>query len=109
MSEAIDIQFHKALQYAIADICDESRRNNLTLADTVELAIMRGMKWQKEIDEIIKGEEPKEDKEWMYMQREANILGADYFAYQGYHPDKEPPLDKDGYPYYGITKNIPEE
>lgn len=107
MSEAIDVQFQKTLQYAIADICDESRRKNLTLVDTVELAIIRGMKWQKEIDELTK-EEPKEDKSWMYMQREANILGADYFSYQGYHSAKEPPLDEDGLPYYGITKNIPE-
>ena len=88
MSEVIDIQFHKALQYAIADICDESRRNNLTLADTVELAIMRGMNWQKTIDGVPK-EEPKEDKEWMYAQRNNNELGADYFAYQGYHPRNE--------------------
>lgn len=102
MSEAIDVQFLKALEHAIADICDESRRKNLTLADTVELAIMRGMKWQKEIDAANK-EEPEENKEWMYMQRNCNELGADYFAYQGYHPPKEPPLDEQGYPYYGIT------
>ena len=88
MSEAIDVQFQKALQYAIVDVCDESRRKNLTLADTVELAIMRGMKWQKNIDEINK-EKPEEDKSWMYMQRETNILGTDYFAYQGYHPRNE--------------------
>ena len=88
MDSAIDVQFQKALQYAIADILQESHSKNLTLADTVELAIMRGMKWQKEIDEATK-EEPKEDKSWMYMQREANILGADYFSYQGYHPAKE--------------------
>ena len=96
MSEAIDTRFYKTLQYAIADILQESHSKNLTPADTVELAIMRGMKWQKEIDESTK-EEPEEDKNWMYMQREVNILGADYFAYQGYHPPKESPLDKDGY------------
>ena len=33
--------------------------------------------------------EPKEDKEWMYAQRKCNELGADYFAYQGYHPPKK--------------------
>ena len=88
MSEALDTQFYNTLQYAIADVCDESRRKNLTLADTVELAIIRGMKWQKNIDEATK-EEPKEDKEWMYMQRNSNELGADYFAYQGYHPRNE--------------------
>lgn len=105
MDGAIDVQFLKALEYAIADICDESRRKNLTLTDTVELAIMRGMKWRKEIDEMNK-KEPEEDKEWMYAQRNCNELGADYLAYQGYHPAKEPPLDEIGLPYYGITKSI---
>lgn len=108
MSEAIDVQFQKALQYAIADICNESRRKNLTLADTVELAIIRGMKWQKNLDEINKPE-PKEDKGWMYAQRNCTELPGDYFERQGYHPPKEPPLDKDGYPYHGITKNISED
>ena len=83
MSEAIDVQFQKALQYAIADICDESRRKNLTLADTVELAIMRGMKWQKEIDETTK-EEPEEDKEWMYMQRNNYTVSEEDKYYHGY-------------------------
>lgn len=76
MSEAIDIRFQKALQYAIADICDESRRNNLTLADTVELAIMRGMKWQDNIDHINK--------------------------WSGYHSSEELHHYEDGTPYLGI-------
>ena len=84
MSEAIDVQFQKTLQYAIADVCDESRRKNLTLADTVELAIMRGMKWQKNIDEINKPE-PKEDKEWMYLQRNNYPVSEEDKYYHGYH------------------------
>ena len=104
MSDAIDyieLQKSKAIQYMIAQILDESRIKNLSPADTVELAIIRGMKYQKNLDEINKPE-PKEDKEWMYAQRNCNELGADYFAYQGYHPPKEPPRDEQGYPYYGI-------
>lgn len=92
MSDAIDyiaLQKSKAIQYMIAQILDESRIKNLLPADTIELAIIRGMEYQKNLDEINKPEPEKEDKSWMYMQREANILGADYFAYQGYHPAKE--------------------
>lgn len=105
MSDAIDyieLQKSKAIQYIIAQILDESHIKNLSLADTVELAIIRGMEYQKNLDEINKPE-PKEDKEWMYAQRNCNELPGDYFERQGYHPPKEPPLDEQGYPYYGIT------
>ena len=88
MNDAIDhiaLQKSKTIQYMIAQIMDESRIKNLLLADTVELAIIRGMEYQKNLDNIDKPE-PKEDKEWMYAQRNCNELGADYFSYQGYHP-----------------------
>lgn len=88
MSDVIDyiaLQKSKAIQYMIAQILDESRIKNLLPADTVELAIVRGMEYQKNLDEVDKPE-PKEDKEWMYIQRNNNDLGADYFSYQGYHP-----------------------
>ena len=88
MSDAIDyieLQKSKAIQYMIAQILDESRIKNLLPADTVELAIIRGMEYQKNLDNIDKPE-PEEDKEWMYAQRNCNELGADYFSYQGYHP-----------------------
>ena len=90
MSDAIDyiaLQKSKTIQYMIAQIMDESHIKNLTPADTVELAIIRGMEFQKKLDNIDKPE-PKEDKEWMYAQRNCNELGADYFSYQGYHPPK---------------------
>ena len=85
MSEAIDVQFQKAIQYMIAQILDESRIKNLLPADTVELAIIRGMEYQKKLDNIDKPE-PKEDKEWMYLQRNCNELPGDYFERQGWHP-----------------------
>lgn len=88
MNDAIDyiaLQKSKAIQYMTAQIMDESRIKNLSPADTVELAIIRGMEYQKNLDNIDKPE-PKEDKEWMYLQRNCNELGADYFSYQGYHP-----------------------
>ena len=91
MSDVIDyieLQKSKAIQYMIAQILDESRIKNLLPADTVELAIIRGMEYQKNLDNIDKPE-PKEDKEWMYAQRNCNELGADYFSYQGYHPRNE--------------------
>lgn len=108
MSDAIDyieLQKSKAIQYMIAQILDESRIKNLLPADTVELAIIRGMEYQKKLDEIDEPE-PKEDKEWMYAQRNCNELGADYLAYQGYHPPKDPPRDEQGYPYYGINTSF---
>ena len=91
MSDAIDyiaLQKSKAIQYMVAQIRDESRIKNLLPADIVELAIIRGMEYQKNLDNIDKPE-PKEDKEWMYAQRNCNELGADYFSYQGYHPRNE--------------------
>jgi len=91
MSDVIDyiaLQKSKAIQYMVAQIRDESRIKNLLPADIVELAIIRGMEYQKNLDNIDKPE-PKEDKEWMYAQRNCNELGADYFSYQGYHPRNE--------------------
>lgn len=91
MSDVIDyiaLQKSKAIQYMVAQILDESRIKNLLPADIVELAIIRGMEYQKNLDNIDKPE-PKEDKEWMYAQRNCNELGADYFSYQGYHPRNE--------------------
>ena len=88
MSDTIDyiaLQKSKVIQYMITQILDESRIKNLSHADTVELAIIRGMEYQKNLDDIDKPE-PKEDKEWMYAQRNCNEPGADYFSYQGYHP-----------------------
>ena len=88
MSDAIDyiaLQKAKAIQYMIAKIMDESNQKGLLPSQTVELAIQRGMEYQKKLDEI-DNPKPKEDKEWMYAQRNNNELGADYFQYQGYHP-----------------------
>ena len=31
----------------------------------------------------------EQNKDWMYLQREQNELGADYLSYQGYHPPKK--------------------
>lgn len=104
MSDAIDyiaLQKSKAIQYMTAQIMDEANQNNLTLGQTVELAIKRGMEYQKNLDNIDKPE-PKEDKEWMYAQRNCNELPRDYFERQGWHPPKDPPFDEQGYPYYGI-------
>jgi hypothetical protein len=102
MSDALDAQLQKALDYMAAGIVQDSYNNNTTPFEMVREAIIRGMEYQKNLDNIDKPE-PKEDKEWMYAQRNCNELGADYFAYQGYHPPKDPPRDEQGYPYYGIT------
>ena len=86
MSDAIDyieLQKSKAIQYMIAQILDESRIKNLLPADTVELAIIRGMEYQKNLDEIDKPE-PKEDKEWMYFQRNNNTVSEEDKYYHGY-------------------------
>lgn len=101
MSDALDVQLQKALDYMAAGIVQDSYNNNTTPFEMVREAIVRGMEYQKNLDNIDKPE-PKEDKEWMYAQRNCNELGADYFAYQGYHPPKDPPRDEQGYPYYGI-------
>lgn len=101
MSDALDVQLQKALDYMAAGIVQDSYNNNTTPFEMVREAIVRGMEYQKNLDNIDKPE-PKEDKEWMYAQRNCNELGADYFAYQGYHPPKDPPRDEHGYPYYGI-------
>lgn len=34
-------------------------------------------------------EESKDDKEWMYAQRNSTELPGDYFERQGWHPPKE--------------------
>ena len=57
MSDAIDyiaFQKSKAIQYMIAQIMDEAYQNNLTLGQTVELAIKRGMEYQDNLDHINK-------------------------------------------------------
>ena len=111
MSNAIDyiaLQKSKVIQYMIAQILDESRIKNLLPADTVELAIKRGMEYQKNLDEINKPDS-EGDRKWMYLQRNCNELPGDYFERQGWHPPKEPPLDETGLPYYGIVRNIPED
>ena len=86
MSDAIDyieLQKSKAIQYMIAQILDESRIKNLLPADTVELAIIRGMEYQKNLDEIDKPD-PKEDMEWMYFQRNNNTVSEEDKYYHGY-------------------------
>lgn len=88
MSNALDVQLQKALDYMAAGIVQDSYNNNTTPFEMVREAIIRGMEYQKNLDEINKPE-PKEDKEWMYTQRNCNELGADYFSYQGYHPRNE--------------------
>ena len=88
MSDALDVQLQKALDYMAAGIVQDSYNNNTTPFEMVREAIIRGMEYQKKLDEVDKPE-PKEDKEWMYAQRNCNELGADYFAYQGYHPRNE--------------------
>lgn len=102
MSDALDVQLQKALDYMAAGIIQDSYNNHTTPFEMVREAIIRGMEYQKNLDNIDKPES-KEDKEWMYAQRNCNELGADYFSYQGYHPPKEPPRDEQGYPYYSIT------
>lgn len=102
MSDALDVRLMKALDYMAAGIVQDSYNNNTTPFEMVREAIIRGMEYQKNLDTITK-EEPKEDKEWMYLQRNCTELPGDYFERQGYHPPKEPPLDEQGYPWHGIT------
>lgn len=56
MSEAID-PIEKAIRHTInfmiAEILEETHQKDLVLADTVELAIRRGMKYQKNIDKAL--------------------------------------------------------
>ena len=87
MSDAIDyvaVQKANAIQHMTAQIMDESNQKGLSLSQTVELAIQRGMEYQYNLDHI--DDVAKEDKSWMYLQREMNELGTDYLQYQGYHP-----------------------
>lgn len=93
MSDALDVQLQKALDYMAAGIVQDSYNNNTTPFEMVRNAIIRGMEYQKNLDNIDKPG-PKEDKEWMYAQRNCNELGADYFERQGWHPPKEPPLEE---------------
>lgn len=89
MSDALDVQLQKALDYMAAGIVQDSYNNNTTPFEMVRNAIIRGMEYQKNLDEINKPE-PKEDKEWMYAQRNCNELPGDYFERQSWHPPKEP-------------------
>ena len=85
MSDAIDyiaLQKSKAIQYMAAQIMDEAFKNNLTPGQTVELAIERGMEYQDNLDHVNK--------------------------WSGYHTSDSIKFDEDGLPYYGITRNIPE-
>lgn len=84
MSDALDVQLQKALDYMAAGIVQDSYNNNTTPFEMVRDAIKRGMEYQYNLDHI--DDVVKEDKEWMYAQRNNNELGADYFQYQGYHP-----------------------
>ena len=57
MSNAIDyiaLQKSKAIQYMTAQIMDEVCQNELTLGQTIELAIKRGMEYQDNLDHINK-------------------------------------------------------
>ena len=86
MSDAIDyIAFQKSkdIQYIIAQIMDETRQNNLTLGQTIELAIKRGMEYQDNLDHINK--------------------------WSGYHNSEKLPRDEHGYPWYGITTQFRNE
>ena len=86
MSDAIDyiaLQKSKAIQYMVAQVMDEAYRNNLTPSQTVELAIKRGIEYQDNMDHINK--------------------------WSGYQTSDSIKFDEDGLPYYGITKNIPED
>ena len=67
----------------VAQVMDEAYRNNLTPSQTVELAIKRGIEYQDNMDHINK--------------------------WSGYQTSDSIKFDEDGLPYYGITKNIPED
>ena len=107
MSDAIDwvaVQKSKVIQYMIAQIMDEAHQNNLTLGQTVELAIKRGMEYQDNLDHINK---------WSGATRAAEGFKDahsrdDWNGYQPYD-SLELHIDENGMPYYGITKNIPEK
>lgn len=56
MSEAIDPvekTIRTAINFMIAEILEETHQKDLLPADTVELAIRRGMAYQKNIDEAL--------------------------------------------------------
>ena len=97
MSDAIDymeLQKSKAIQYMTAQIMDEANQNNLTLGQTVELAIKRGMEYQKNVDKAFR------------QFQGACIAGKKGLGWSGFHNSEELPLDETGLPYYGITKSI---
>ena len=86
MSDAIDyvaLQKSKVIQYMVAQVMDEVCQNGLTLGQTVELAIKRGMEYQDNLDH---------ENKW-----------------SGYHTPDSIKFGETGLPYYGITKNIPEK
>jgi hypothetical protein len=86
MSNAIDWVENKklkAIDYISAEILKYSQDNNVNLFDTIQEGVRRGMEYQDNLDHINK--------------------------WSGYHTsDMELQIDENGYPYYGITKNIPE-
>ena len=85
MSDAIDWVENKkltAIKLISAEILKYSQENNVTPFDTIMEAVKRGMEYQDRIDH---------ENKW-----------------SGYHPITEQTVDEDGLPYYGITKNIPE-
>ena len=106
MSDAIDyiaLQKSKAIQYMVAKIMDETCQNNLTLGQTVELAIKRGMEYQDNLDYVNK---------WSGATRAAEGFKDahsrdDWNGYQP-HDSLELHIDENGMPYYGIAKNIQE-
>jgi len=56
MSEAIDPVekvIRHAINFMIAEILEETHQKDLVLADTVELAIRRGMAYQKTVDKAL--------------------------------------------------------
>lgn len=106
MSDAIDyiaLQKSKAIQHMIAQVMDEAYQNNLTLGQTVELAIKRGMEYQDNLDHINK---------WSSATRAAEGFKDAHSRddWNGYHSHDslELHIDENGMPYYGIAKNIQE-
>ena len=97
MSDAIDyiaLQKSKGIQYMTAQIMDEAHQNNLTLGQSVELAIKRGMEHQENVDKAFR------------QFQGACITGKEGLGWSGFHDSEELPLDETGLPYYGITKSI---
>ena len=86
MSDAIDWVENKkltAIKTISAEILKYSQENNVTPFDTIMEAVKRGMEYQDNLDHINK--------------------------WSGYRTPDYTKFDEDGLPYYGITKNIPED